>query len=133
MGKGEERSGGRERPSILADAFEALLGAVYLDQGQAVAGKLALFCLKPVLEDILEGRLERDYKTELQEIIQQCGNEKVKYAIIKEAGPDHDKMFTAGVYYQGIMLGRGTGGSKKDAEQQAAKEALKKKAFFNMK
>jgi ribonuclease-3 len=127
ISRGEEKSGGRERPSILADAFEALLGAVYLDQGQAVAGKLALFYLQPVLQDILEGRLEQDYKTELQEIVQQCGSVKVKYAIIEEAGPDHDKIFTAGVYYQGIMLGRGTGGSKKDAEQQAAKAALKEK------
>jgi len=130
MGKGEERTGGRERPSILADAFEALLGAVYLDQGQATAGKLALFCLKPVLQDILEGRCDRDYKTELQEIVQQCGSEQVKYTIIKEAGPDHNKKFTAGVYYQGIMLGRGTGGSKKDAEQQAAKAALEENELF---
>lgn len=124
MGRGEERSGGRDRPSILADAFEALLGAVYLDQGLECAGRLAVQCLKPVLEDVLEGRLERDYKTELQEMVQQRGGEQVQYVILKEEGPDHHKTFTAGVLYRGEVAGRGAGRSKKDAEQQAAKSAL---------
>lgn len=124
MGKGEERSGGRERPSILADAFEALLGAVYLDQGLEKAGKLAIGFLKPVINDVLEGRLDRDYKTELQEHVQQRGNEQVQYVILREAGPDHHKIFTAGVIYRGALVGSGTGRSKKEAEQQAAKWAL---------
>ncbi len=124
MGKGEERSGGRERPSILADVFEALLGAVYLDQGLAVAANLALQILAPVIKDILEGRLDRDYKTELQEVVQQRGSEHVQYKILKEEGPDHEKIFTAGVLYKGKLAGTGTGRSKKDAEQQAAKSAL---------
>jgi len=124
MGKGEERSGGRERPSILADAFEALLGAVYLDQGLEKAGKLAIQFLAPVINDVLEGRLERDYKTELQENVQQRGSEQVQYVILREEGPDHHKVFTAGVIYRGELVGSGTGRSKKDAEQQAAKSAL---------
>ncbi|MDF9408098.1 ribonuclease III [Pelotomaculum isophthalicicum JI] len=126
MGKGEERSGGRERPSILADAFEALLGAVYLDQGLDRAAEIAIRCLTPVISDVMEGRLERDYKTELQELVQQRGGETVQYVILKEDGPDHDKTFTAGVIYQGQMFGTGTGRSKKDAEQRAAKSALSK-------
>ncbi|NLJ76691.1 MAG: ribonuclease III [Peptococcaceae bacterium] len=124
MGKGEERTGGRERPSILADVFEALLGAVYLDQGLKVAGNLALRLLEPVIEDVLEGRLDRDYKTELQEIVQQRGSEQVQYKILREEGPDHEKVFTAGVLYKGKLVGTGRGRSKKDAEQQAAKFAL---------
>lgn len=124
MGKGEERSGGRERPSILADVFEALLGAVYLDQGLKVASNLALRLLAPVIEDVLEGRLDRDYKTELQEIVQQRGSEQVQYKILREEGPDHEKVFTAGVLYKGKLVGTGRGRSKKDAEQQAAKLAL---------
>jgi ribonuclease-3 len=126
MGKGEERSGGRERPSILADAFEALLAAVYIDQGLMAASNLALRFLAPVLKDVLEGRLDRDYKTELQEIAQQQGCEQVQYKIIREEGPDHHKTFTAGVFYKGELAGTGTGRSKKDAEQQAAKSALLK-------
>jgi ribonuclease-3 len=126
MGKGEERSGGRERPSILADAFEALLGAVYLDQGLGKAGELAVQFLTPVLRDVLEGRLERDYKTELQEFVQQHDGEQVQYVILKEEGPDHHKTFKAGVLYRGKLAGSGTGRSKKDAEQQAAKSALLK-------
>lgn len=124
MGKGEERSGGRERPSILADAFEALLAAVYLDQGLDKASVLALQLLDPLIKDVLEGRLDRDYKTELQEIVQQRGSEQVQYQIIREEGPDHHKTFTAGVLYKGVLAGIGTGRSKKDAEQQAAKSAL---------
>lgn len=133
MGKGEERSGGRERPSILADAFEALLGAVYLDQGLECAAGLAVQCLAPVLKDVLEGRLERDYKTELQEMVQQHGSEQVQYVLLKEEGPDHHKTFTSGVLYRGKMVGRGTGRSKKDAEQQAAKAALAKGELFEKK
>lgn len=124
MGKGEERSGGRERPSILADAFEALLGAIYLDQGMAVASNTAIRLLLPVIKDVLEGRLERDYKTELQELVQQRGDGQVQYLILKEEGPDHHKTFTAGVLIKGEVVGRGNGCSKKDAEQQAAKFAL---------
>ncbi|MGQ9512543.1 ribonuclease III [Thermodesulfitimonas sp.] len=124
MGRGESQSGGRERPSILADAFEALLGAVFLDQGLEVAAEFALRELEAVIEDVLHGRQERDYKTELQELLQKNSPENVSYVILKEEGPDHAKVFTAGVFYRGECLGRGEGRSKKEAEQRAAREAL---------
>lgn len=124
MGRGEERSGGRERPSILADAFEALLGAIYLDKGMEAAGEFALRLLRDVISDVLEGRVERDYKTELQEILQKKSNRPVSYVILKEEGPAHDKFFTAGVVFMGRQLGEGMGHSKKEAEQRAARNAL---------
>lgn len=124
MGKGEERSGGRERPSILADAFESLLGAVYLDNGFDAAREFALRELGETISDVLEGRVERDYKTDLQEMLQKKSNHPLNYVIIKEEGPAHDKFFTAGVIYMGRQMGIGTGHSKKEAEQQAARNAL---------
>lgn len=124
MGRGEERSGGRGRPSILADAFEALLGAIYLDGGLEAARQFALGQLREVISDVLEGRVERDYKTELQEILQKISNHPVSYVILKEEGPAHDRFFTAGVVYMGRRMGTGTGHSKKEAEQQAARNAL---------
>jgi len=125
MGRGEERSGGRDRPSILADAFESLLGAVYLDSGLEVARKFALERLEGIVSDVLEGRMDRDYKTELQEILQKKSSNTVNYIILKEEGPAHDRFFTAGVNCLGRQLGIGTGHSKKEAEQQAARHALK--------
>lgn len=125
MGRGEERSGGRERPSILADAFEALLGAIYLDQGLAVSRDFVLNHLSSIIDDVVAGRLDRDYKTELQEILQQSSPEPLTYTIMDETGPDHDKTFTAGVIYRGIIIGKGRGHSKKEAEQQAARDAFK--------
>lgn len=124
MGRGEERSGGRERPSILADAFEAILGAIYLDQGLEKACEIAVALLTPAIEDVLEGRSDRDYKTELQEAVQQNNGGQVHYIILKEEGPDHDKIFTAGVVYKNKIIGTGAGRSKKESEQQAAREAL---------
>ena len=124
MGRGEERSGGRERPSILADAFEALLGAIYLDKGLEAARKIILDELASVIKDVIEGKLDKDYKTELQEMLQQHSSDPVSYVILREEGPDHNKTFTAGVIYRGKEIGRGTGHSKKEAEQRAAKEAL---------
>jgi ribonuclease-3 len=124
MGKGEERSGGRDRPSILADAFEALLGAIYLDGGLEAARRFALGRLGDVVSDVLEGRVERDYKTELQEILQKASNHPVSYVILKEEGPAHDKFFTAAVTFMGRQMGTGAGHSKKEAEQQAARNAL---------
>ncbi|HBQ28451.1 ribonuclease III [Peptococcaceae bacterium SCADC1_2_3] len=126
MGRGEEKSGGRERPSILADAFEALLGAVYLDHGWEAACKFALSCLKPIIEDVFAGRLERDYKTELQEVLQRRSPEPVQYIILNEKGPPHNKIFTAAVIYCNQEIGRGVGYSKKEAESQAAAQALEK-------
>jgi len=124
IGRGEERSGGRCRPSTLADAFEALLGAIHLDQGLDCAQKCTLSFLATVISDVIEGRAEMDYKTELQEFIQQHDFEQVNYVILQETGPAHNKVFTAGVLYKGKLLGKGTGNSKKEAEQQAARVAL---------
>ncbi len=124
MGRGEERSGGRGRPSILADAFEALLGAIYMDNGLEAAREFALDRLKTVIGDVLEGRVDRDYKTDLQEILQKKSGCPVNYVILKEEGPAHDKYFTAGVVFMGRQMGTGTGHSKKEAEQQAARNAL---------
>ncbi|RJQ29080.1 MAG: ribonuclease III [Peptococcaceae bacterium] len=126
IGKGEENSGGRERPSILADTFEALLGAVYLDQGLEQARSVALSFLVPLIEEVAEGYLERDYKTILQETVQRYSPEPVRYVILAEKGPDHAKTFIAGVIYRGKLVGNGSGCSKKEAEQQAARVALKK-------
>ncbi len=123
LGRGEELSGGRTRPSNLADALEALAGAVFLDQGWKGA--------RSFLHNLFEGEIKKtaqgiypDYKTALQEIIQQQGNEQLTYVILSESGPDHAKHFTSGVIWRGHLLGKGSGGSKKESEQQAARAAL---------
>ncbi len=118
LGKGEEMSGGRERPSILADAFEAVIGAIYLDGGFEVAKSFILHFIDAAHLSL------KDYKTLLQEIIQQNPGEKLTYVVTDEQGPDHDKQFTMEVHLNSNIIGRGTGKSKKHAEQAAAKEAL---------
>lgn len=123
LGHGEEHNGGRTRPSILADAFEALIAAVYLDGGMEEARKFVLpFVTK--LADHASGMDLHDYKTQLQEIVQQNPEERVRYVLVGEEGPDHDKRFTVEVHLNSNVIGRGTGRSKKIAEQQAAREAL---------
>ena len=118
LGKGEERCGGRERPSVVSDAFEALIAALYLDGGMEVARKF-------ILPFITEGKhAEADYKTRLQEIVQQNPEERLSYVVEKETGPDHDKHFTVEVHLNSNVIGKGGGRSKKEAEQQAAREAL---------
>jgi ribonuclease-3 len=123
LGRGEELSGGRRRASVLADALEALAGAVFLDQGWDQARRFLLLLLG---EEMLNADWSalRDYKTALQELVQQQGGDTLVYSILSEAGPDHNKHFTAGVLWNGKMLGRGSGRSKKEAEQQAARDAL---------
>lgn len=123
LGKGEVITGGRERPSILADAFEALIAAIYLDGGLIEARD---FVLRFVKERIKASDFEavKDYKTILQEIIQQNKEEKVTYCLVSESGPDHDKHFCVEVHLNSNVIGRGEGKSKKQAEQFAAKEAL---------
>ncbi len=120
LGKGEIRMGGREKPSILADAFEAVLAAVYLDGGLNEANKIVMRFVPR--NDALE--TNKDYKTTLQEVVQRNREEKVEYVLVDETGPDHDKTFTVEVHLNSNVIGRGTGKSKKLAEQQAAKEAL---------
>ena len=118
LGKGEETTGGRKRPSILSDAFEAVIGAIFLDGGMEPAKKFVLHFVDAAHLSL------QDYKTLLQEIIQQNPGEKLSYVVTEESGPDHDKQFTMEVHLNSNVIGKGTGKSKKHAEQAAAKEAL---------
>ena len=119
LGRGEERCGGRNRPSVVSDAFEALIAALYLDGGMDVARSF-------ILPFITEGKhAEADYKTRLQEIVQQNPEERLSYVVESESGPDHDKHFVVAVRFNSDRVARGEGRSKKAAEQCAAKEALK--------
>lgn len=123
LGKGEEHTGGRERPSILADAFEAVIAAIYLDGGmEPVTKHILSFIPKDI--DSKKSVSFNDYKTILQEIIQQNPEEKVEYVTKGQSGPDHDKAFVVQVFLNSNVIGNGTGRSKKAAEQMAAKEAL---------
>jgi len=125
LGRGEEAGGGRERTSILADATEAVFAAVYLDGGIQEASALIHRVLLDVeREEIVEER-RRDYKTALQELIQRQADQVLSYRMIGEQGPDHAKIFQAEVLLNGEPLGSGFGRSKKEAEQSAAKAALK--------
>lgn len=124
LGRGEELSGGGKRPSNLADALEALTAAIFLDQGWEKTRDFLYNLLKEEIEKSAEG-FYPDYKTSLQELIQKKGDEKLSYVILSESGPDHAKKFVSGVFWNEQLLGKGTGGSKKEAEQQAAQEVLK--------
>jgi ribonuclease III len=123
LGKGEEQSGGRDKASILADALEAVFGAVYLDLGLDVARALIERLFRPRLDAYVRGEGDRDYKTILQELASQRLRAMPEYRL-EDRGPDHEKEFTATVYLAGEELGSGTGRSKKEAEQQAAREAF---------
>ena len=123
LGHGEELSNGRQRPAIIADCFEALFGAVYLDQGYFVAFELFEKLVIPYL-DLLNDI--KDYKSTLQEYVQSFKN-TLNYELINEEGPAHDKTYTVKVLMDGICLGVGVGKTKNEAEQMAAKEALEKK------
>lgn len=120
LGRGEEMSGGRQRPSILADAFEALIAALYLDGGIEAARR---FILPFVAKAAASGGGD-DYKTRLQEVVQQNPEEQLAYVVVAEEGPDHNKSFTVEVRLNSNCIGSGCGHSKKLAEQQAAREAL---------
>jgi len=125
LGRGEELHGGRERPSALADAFEALLGALFLDGGLAVAESFMQRRLALSFET-LAGLSETDNpKGELQEVLQVDADAPPQYQIERTSGPDHDREFECAVYHRGVALGRGTGKSKKEAESQAALAALR--------
>jgi len=126
FGRGEERTGGRHKDSILADAFEAVAGAVFVDGGYIKAKKfLTAFLVDEI--NIKRGVYKTgDHKSYLQEVLQKNGAPHVKYQIVGEAGPDHDKVFTARAVYKDCVIGEGTGRTKKEAEQRAAFEALQK-------
>ena len=124
LGHGEEQSGGRTRPSILADAVESVIAACYLDGGMAAA---AAFVEKFVLVNVPTKQMNNaDYKTALQELVQQKKNQVLSYSLIGESGPDHDKQFTVELRLNDAVVGTGTGSSKKRAEQAAAQAALQK-------
>lgn len=133
FGKGEEMTGGRERTSILADAFEALIAAIYLDGGFEESKRFILNHMKNKIVDAVEGRVFLDYKTHLQELIQSNPINHISYEIIKEEGPDHCKIFHTRVKLNDEILGVGIGRSKKESEQEAAKMALEKVDFNEFK
>lgn len=123
LGKGEDKGGGRERDSILADAFEAVLAAMYLDGGMEIARKHVMRFVLNELKNT-DDEVFKDYKTALQEIIQRNPEESVTYILTGESGPDHDKLFEVEVHLNSNVIGKGSGKSKKQAEQMAAKQAL---------
>lgn len=123
LGKGEAQNKGYERASILADAFEAVLAAIFLDGGMEPARMHVLRFIIPELKE-REFELFKDYKTALQEIIQRNPEERLSYVLTGESGPDHEKLFTVAVHLNSNVIGVGTGRSKKQAEQAAAKQAL---------
>jgi ribonuclease-3 len=127
LGKGEELTGGRTRTSILSDAFEALIGAIYLDGGMKNAKMFIHSRMGKLIEDSVKGFIFMDFKTQLQEMVQKDGEKKIVYEIIDEKGPDHEKTFIVQVKVMEKVLGVGNGKSKKEAEQAAAKSALEKR------
>lgn len=121
MGRGEELSGGRERDSITSDAFEAVTAAIYLDAGREAA---ETFLMEHMLKVLENQSLFYDAKTRLQEVLQQHGNVNIRYELISEEGPGHNKTFVTAVYLNDVEIGRGSGHSKKAAQQKAAEAAL---------
>lgn len=127
LGKGEEHQGGREKDSILADAMEALIGAILTDGGFSEAERFVRREFAPSVNDSLNGLLFSDYKSEFQEKLH-CMDTALRpeYSVARESGPDHDKTFLVHLKVNGRILGEGTGKSKKEAEQEAARDALRK-------
>ena len=129
MGRGEETSGGRERTSTLADAFEALIGALYLDGGLEVAKNFILTQTRDDLAKLAEEPVDFNPKGDLQELLQSTSLGSPVYELVSQSGPEHEKTFISEVIWEGIVLGQGTGRSKKQAETAAALEALQLKRW----
>jgi ribonuclease III len=123
LGKGEESSGGRNKASLLADSFEAVIGAVYLERGIEAVTEVLVPLFDRALDEVIAGGMSFDAKTALQEAAVRAHGEVPSYRVAS-SGPDHDKRFTAHVFIAGEAFGSGTGHSKKEAEQHAAREAL---------
>lgn len=123
LGRGEEHTGGRQRPSILADMVEAIIAAMYLDSGMEECRR---FVNEMILKDAQVGDSHRtaDYKTQLQELVQRKSGQSISYTMTGESGPDHNKSFTFSVAVNGVIAGQGSGRTKKEAEQMAAMQAL---------
>ncbi len=126
LGRGEEMTGGRERASIVSDAFEALLAAIYLDGGIEKAREWTLGLMKDSIDDVVTGHGYADYKTMLQEAMQRGATGKVTYRTISESGLEHDKEFLVEVMFDGVPQNTGSGHNKKEAEQNAAQKALER-------
>lgn len=126
LGRGEEQTSGREKPSLLADAYEAVLGAIYLDRGFSKAASVIRKHYEKLLDGATTEEIYKDYKTELQEKSQSIFKAIPRYRLAGESGPDHDKTFEIELMIRNEVMGRGIGRSKKEAEQQAAREALGK-------
>lgn len=124
LSRGEEKSGGRSRSLILANTFEALIGAIYLDLGYEAAAKFIHKHLIALLPEIIEKKLYIDPKSRLQEVCQEDLNSTPEYRVLSEEGPDHQKQFRIGVYASGKLIAEGSGTSKQRAEQDAAAQAL---------
>ena len=132
LGAGEEKTGGRQRPSILADAVEALIGAVFLDGGYEAAKSVVLGLLEKGFQDAREGKLlVTDHKTALQELLQSEGvsASDIQYVDAGQSGPDHDKVFTVQIMIKGRLEAEGEGKSKKQAQQEAARAALSRRRY----
>lgn len=126
MGRGELRGGGAERQNNLENAFEAVIGAIYLDSGWQTAKEYVCRQLSAEAEHIAPAQVMRDYKTALQEYVQKDHRKTISYVLVSESGPDHDKRFTTRVLIDDQTMGEGTGRSKKEAEQHAAAQALER-------
>jgi ribonuclease III len=133
MGRGEEASGGRSRTSTLADAFEALIGAVYLDGGLEGARKFILTQAKGDLAQLAEEPVDINPKGHLQELLQSISPKSPVYEVLSQSGPEHDKRFVVQAVWEGIVLGKGRGRSKKQAETAAAEEAMQLKRWKKLK
>ncbi len=124
LGRGEDKKGGREKKSLLADAYEAMVAAVYLDGGIKPAQRLIRRLFGTLLENVADATFSRDYKTELQELAQSRFGSPPRYSLLETYGPDHDRLFRVAVLLAEKIVGKGEGSSKKSAEQAAAAEAL---------
>lgn len=129
LSRGEEITGGRDKEYILANTMEALIGAIYLDKGYDQANKFIMKHIVALLEDIIAQGLHIDAKSRVQEVTQERLNLTPEYKLIKESGPDHDKIFVMGIYFGKKLAGEGQGSSKQEAEQEAARDALKKEGW----
>ncbi len=129
LSKGESKDQGRARGVLLANAFEALIGAIYLDQGYEAARAFIAEHLFPKIDEIVKKKLWRDSKSTLQERVQDTEGVTPTYAVIEESGPDHDKQFIVGVYASKTLLAQGSGKSKQEAEQAAAQAALEERGW----
>ncbi len=129
LSHGEENSGGREKNYILANTVEALIGAIYLDQGFIPSKVFITNFILIKLDDIIEQNLHIDPKSRFQEIVQEKEDVTPEYEVLEEKGPDHDKKFVSGVYIDGKMIAKGKGSSKQKSEEDAAKNALIKKGW----